>query len=459
MISAQHRFPDGFLWGTATSSHQVEGGSPPNDWTRWEAEAGHILHGHTSGDACGWWAGRWAEDFDLAADHGHSTIRLSLEWARIEPGPGQFDGEALAYYREIINGARERGLVPMVTLHHFTNPTWFVDQGGWLQSESMELFRSYAREAVEALGDLVNLWVTINEPNVYAYAAYASGEFPPGLVHYPSVLLVTENLVKAHAAAYRSIHRISPMAQVGVAHHIRMMEPARPWYGPDRWLARLRSGLFNHSIPAALADGRLRQLWRRSRIPEAAGTQDFFGLNYYTREFARFNPLHPRDILDLGHFHPDDEVSPSGFIASSPDGFWGALRYARSFGLPIYVTENGVEGHDDGLRRRYILSHLRKLWLAANFSWRVRGYYHWTLVDNFEWDRGWTQPFGLWELDRETGDRVKRPSADLFAEICRTNTISAELVQRYAPGLVDSLFPEDPPGDLRLLRTSSVSPQ
>lgn len=450
MISALHQFPDGFLWGTSTSSHQVEGGQPPNDWTAWEAQAGRIVNGDTAGEACGWWSGRWSVDFDMAAEHGHNTIRISLEWARIEPRPGQFDQEALSYYRQIVSGARARGLEPMVTLHHFTNPVWFLDLGGWLAAESTALFSRYVEVALRALGDLAQLWVTINEPNVYAYAAYASGEFPPGQVSVPRVLDAMESLVRGHAAAYRTIHRVAPHAQVGMAHHIRVMRPARPSYPPDRWLASARSRLFNDAIPAALVSGTLRQVWRKTYIPEAVGTQDFFGLNYYTRELVRFNPLRPKGMIDLGHFHPDDEVSPTGFIANSPQGFWRALRYAKGFGLPIFITENGVEGEDDRLRLRYIISHLRQLWLAANFSWQIKGYYYWTLVDNFEWERGWTQPFGLWGLDRTTGQRIKRPSAELYAEICRSNAISADMVREYTPELMDSLFPEDPPGDLLL---------
>lgn len=448
MIRARHSFPKGFLWGTATASHQVEGGDSGNDWMAWELEPGRVQNGDRVGRACGWWDGEWRGDFDRAANDGHSTIRLSLEWARIEPNPGEFDPSALANYRDMISGALRRGLVPMVTLYHFTNPTWFLEGGGWLADESIESFRRYVRAVLGALGDLTDLWVTINEPNVYAYAAYASGDFPPGRESARELLKVMENQVKGHAAAYEAIHTHLPTARVGMAHHVRIMKPMRPANPFDRWLAQVRSQLFNDSIPRALQTGKMRQLWRTARLPQAKGTQDFFGLNYYTRELVRLDLLHLHEVFDLGHFDPEDEVSPTGFIANSPSGFWESLKYARGFGLPIFVTENGFEGRDDDLRMRYLVQHLRKLWLAANFSWRIEGYYYWTLVDNFEWERGWSQPFGLWELDLATGRRIRRRSADLYSEICRTNSLSADMVRRFTPGLAEHLFPEQAPGEV-----------
>ncbi len=444
MIRATFHFPQGFLWGTATSAHQVEGGNRGNDWWAWE-EAGRINGNERSGEACGWWEGRWREDLDRAADSSQNAHRLSLEWSRIEPEPGKWDQDALDRYREILRGAIHRGLTPMVTLHHFSNPRWLVEQGGWLDPATIDRFVSYVRTAVEALEDLASLWITINEPNVYAYLGYGSDEFPPGAGDLRQQIQVLQNLVHAHAAAYHVIHQIQPEAQVGLAHHYRSMVPAKPGSLFDRQVTRIRSQLFNELVPEAVHSGRFRLPWRSTRIPEAANSQDFFGLNYYTEELISFDVRSAKQAFGRGQYAADHEVSPTGFIASAPGGMRRALRWARGFNLPIYVTENGVEDPSDELRRRYLARHLKEVWHAANLNWRVRGYFHWTLVDNFEWERGWSQRFGLWALDPVTQERSKRMSADFYAQVARENCLSSEMIERYAPEIYDEIYVGPPP--------------
>ncbi|MFP3853662.1 MAG: glycoside hydrolase family 1 protein [Anaerolineales bacterium] len=448
MTQARHNFPMGFLWGTATSSHQVEGDNRRNDWHEWEAEPGRIQEGHVSAKACDWWGGRWQEDLDRAAEAGQNSHRLSLEWSRLEPEPGKWDSKAERKYREMLEGARARELTPMVTLHHFTNPQWLMAQGGWLNPNVVEHFGSFASRAVEAFGDLNALWVTINEPNVYAYAAYASGEFPPGESDLRKAIEVMINMTRGHARAYHEIHEKQPNAQVGLAHHYRGMKPASSINSLHRMMVSLRSNSFNTGIPHACKDGVFRLPWRKVEIPEAKGSQDFFGLNYYTRELVAFDPRAYQELFGRGYFAAGADVSPTGFIANDPEGFWEALRWAHSYDLPIYVTENGVEDDKDDLRRRYLIQHIRVLWRAVNFNWRVKGYYHWSLVDNFEWERGWTQRFGLWELNPSTQERTKRPSADLYAAICRQGALTTDIVEQYAPELLPVIFPPAPVGDL-----------
>lgn len=441
MIRATFRFPRRFLWGTATSAHQVEGDNQGNDWWGWEQQPGRILQGGRSGPACEWWAGRWAEDLDRAAADGQNTHRLSVEWSRIEPEPGRWDDSALQHYREILKGALDRGLLPMVTLHHFTNPAWVAELGGWENPEVVSQFERYVRKVSDALSDLVGLWVTINEPNVYASLAYLRGVFPPGVNSLSRAAVVLEHMVEAHAAAYRTLHQVDPGCLVGVAHHYRGFEPLRPANPLDAWAARLRQATFNDLVPRALVDGRVRFPGRRRRIPEAVGSQDFLGLNYYTTESVGFDLRQWDELFGRGHHPAGAEVSPTGHMANYAQGMWRALQWARSFKLPIYVTENGIEDPKDHIRSRYLAGHLRQLWRAANANWRVRGYYHWTLVDNFEWDRGWTQRFGLYALDPKTGRRTRRHSADFYAEVCREGALSAEMVARYAPEVFETLFP------------------
>ena len=441
MIRATFRFPRGFLWGTATSSHQVEGDNRGNDWWGWEQQAGRILQADRSEAACGWWSGRWAEDLDRAAADGQNTHRLSLEWSRIEPEAGIWDEEALQTYRTILRGALHRGLLPMVTLHHFTNPSWVAELGGWENPQIIPLFERYVRKVAVTLEDLVGLWVTINEPNVYATLAYLTGVFPPGVKSLARVGTVLENMVGAHAAAYHLLHQIDPGCLVGVAHHYRGFEPLRAANPLDAWAARLRQATFNDLLPRALLDGRVRFPGGQRRVPAAAGTQDFLGVNYYTTESVSFDPRRWSELFGRSRYPPGADLSPTGHMANHPEGMWQALQWARSYRLPIYVTENGVEDPRDQLRPRYLAGHLRQVWRAANSNWGVRGYYHWTLVDNFEWDRGWTQRFGLYGLDPKSGNRTRRRSAEFYAEVCQQNALSAEMVASYAPEVFDALFP------------------
>jgi beta-glucosidase len=443
MIEAILNFPPGFFWGTATSAHQVEGGNKGNDWWEWESQPGKILQGHRSENACEWWEGRWKEDFDRAKSGNQNSHRLSIEWSRIEPSPGKWDDDALDHYREILKGAQKRGLTPFVTLHHFTNPQWFADHGGWRNPETSTLYERYVRKVVSSLKDFVNIWVTINEPNVFLYSGYINGSFPPGLRDMGAAFEVARNIIISHAAAYHAIHEIQPDASVGFAHHFRGMQPSQRISPLHRWITNLRMSTFNDLFPRAAQNGWMRMLGKKISVPEAARTQDFFGLNYYTTESVHLDLLNPKELFTRGDFVPDADLSPSGFIANEPEGMFKGLQYAKGFNLPIIVTENGIEDASDELRPRYIAEHLRQVWAAASFNWKIQGYFYWTLVDNFEWERGWSQRFGLWALDPESQIRSKRPSADFYADICRANALSSESVARYAPEVVDKLFPPD----------------
>ena len=228
-VTARFTFPAGFLWGTATSSHQVEGHNPPNNWTAWEQEPGRILEGHRAGLACDWWSGRWREDFDRAAESGQNAHRLSIEWSRIQPAPDRWDEDALDHYREMVRGLVERNMTPVVTLHHFTDPVWLAERGGWENPEAVGFFARYVEKVVRALREYVGMWCTINEPNVYATMGYMMGAFPPGRRgDLQAALRVMEHLLRAHVAAYETIHRLQDTARVGMVVYYRPMRPARP---------------------------------------------------------------------------------------------------------------------------------------------------------------------------------------------------------------------------------------
>jgi beta-glucosidase len=441
MAQATFHFPRGFLWGTATSSHQVEGNNTNNNWYAWENEPGRIVQGDKAGLACDWWNGRWREDLDRAADHGQNAHRFSIEWSRIQPEPERWDEQALDRYLEIVRGLQERDMTPMVTLHHFTDPLWLSQLGGWEYAGIAEAFGKYVSKVVEILKDYVNLWITINEPNVLATMAYLLGCFPPGKKSFRACSKVVINLTRAHAAAYRIIHRLQPQARVGLAINYRGILAGRSRNPLDHWIAGYQSRHFNDTFARAMLDGIVRTPLGNKRVAEAKGTHDFLGVNYYTEEYVSFNLWRRSEVFSKRYFRPGVKVSESGFAANEPEGLRRALDWGRQFKLPMIITENGIEDKDDLLRPRFIAEHVHQAWRAVNSNWPVKGYFHWSLVDNFEWERGWEQRFGLWELDVETQARKKRPSADLYAEICRENGLSADMVARYAPGVFSALFP------------------
>ncbi len=440
MPKGTYTFPEGFLWGTATAAHQVEGRNQNNTWYAWEQEEGRIIDGHKSGLACDWWGGRWREDFDRAQGGNQNAHRLSVAWSRIQPAPDVWDENALDRYREMLIGLQSRKMKPMVTLHHFSEPLWVAELGGWENESIVELFCAFVRKTVEALKPYCNLWVTINEPNVFAFGAFIEGVFPPGKKDIKTALRVMQHMIQAHARAYTTIHDLQPESRVGIAHHYRGFKPAT-WLPTDRWIANIYHTLFNDLIPRALKDGVVNTIIKKEQFEDAIGTQDFFGLNYYTTEQVRFDLLARKDLFSKRTYPEGAALSETGFIANMPGGMMDSVGWAASYGLPIIITENGVEDSQDSLRSRYLVEHLHALWGAMNTDAVVEGYFHWSLVDNFEWERGWTQRFGLWGLDRETQARIRRPSVNLYAEICRINGISADLVEEFAPESMERLFP------------------
>ena len=440
MAEASFHFPHGFIWGTATSSHQVEGNNTNNNWYAWEQQ-GHIVQNQKAGLACDWWGGRWREDFDRAADAKQNAHRLSLEWSRIQPARERWDENALDHYREMVRNLRERNMTPVVTLQHFTEPLWITELGSWENSEVVAHFAAYVARAVEALREYVDTWVTINEPNVLTFSGYVIGDFPPGKNSLGTAMRVITNIVRAHAAAYAEIHKLQPAANVGVSHYFRHLQPAHASSPLDRMVTRWQSAIFNELVPNALHTGVLNFLGRKKRIPEARGTQDYFGIDYYTSDRVAFSLFRPGELF--GHRSPPEgaELSDTGFIANVPEGLFQAIRWSMQFKLPIIITENGIEDAEDSLRPQYLAEHIQQMWRAVNFNWPVRGYFYWTLVDNFEWERGWTQRFGLWELDPDSQARRRRPSVDFYAQICRENRLSSEMVAKYAPAILEKMFP------------------
>ncbi len=441
-FKASYHFPRGVLWGTATSSHQVEGGNANNNWSTWENTPGKIVNCEKAGLACDWWGGRWQGDFDRAAEGGQTSHRLSLEWSRIQPSLDRWDEGCLAYYREMIAGLNQRGIKPMVTLHHFTDPLWLSEKNGWLNDETLSLYSAYVSRAVATLKDECNLWCTLNEPNLYALLGYMAGNFPPGRRgDLRSLFQVYENLLKAHALAYQAIHALQPGAQVGLAINRSLLVAGRRWNLADRWLTHMANWISGDAFMRPFQTGVFKLFGRNRRIAGLRGSLDYFGLNYYYRQVMEVAPFEKNGLYSRISYEEEGEPSPSGKFGNTPRGMYAALTWAKRFGLPILITENGIEDREDSLRRRYLVQNLHQVWRAVNMNFPVRGYYHWSLVDNFEWTDGWQNRFGLWELNPATQERTPRRSAELYAKICRENGLTTEMIEEYCPEVLEKVFP------------------
>jgi beta-glucosidase len=422
-------FPEPFLFGTGTSATQIEGGCRTSDWFDFARQPGRVKNGDRPDVACDSWR-LWERDVALQRSLGFGAHRMSIEWARIEPREGEIDRPALDRYRAILGALRDASIEPMVTLHHFTLPSWLAARGGILAEGFVERVARFARVAIDALGDLSRLWVTINEPNVLAAQGYLTGEWPPGEKNPAAAVHAHHRLLEAHVAAYRVLKEARGDAvQVGVAHHLRIAEPERPGSIADRAGARVFARVFNEAFAVATCEGRmygpLDALLPRGgfRVSEARGTQDFFGINYYSRDLIRFALDRPQEMFLSRRVAPGAEVSDLGWEIH-PAGLGHLVRvWSRRSGRPVYVTENGIADASDTRRRSFLVSHLSELGRAMAEGVDVRGYFHWSLLDNFEWAEGYGPRFGLVEVDYATQERRPRESARFYSTIARTREL------------------------------------
>ncbi len=415
--------PDDFLLGAATAATQIEGGDRNNNWYRW-FESGHVKDGSDPSVACDHW-NRVAEDTALLTELGCHTYRLGVEWSRIEPEPGRFDESAISHYREELQKLRDSGIVPLLTIYHFSHPLWFEAMGGWMSRRSIECYLRFAEVVVRRLGDLVDDWVTINEPNIYLVFGYVMGVWPPGRKSIRRFFRGRRHMVRAHRAAYEMIHRIStelgrPQPKVGVAHHLRVFDPATDRIA-DRFMARfyatMSQGIFVSAMTGTPGDG--GRCWA-----------DFVGVNYYSRDIVHFVP---NPAIGFGR-RMSLEGAPVNDLGWEryPEGLYRVVRWvAERHRLPIYITENGTCDSRDAFRSRYVYDHLYQIHRLIEDGIDVRRYYHWTLTDNFEWTEGTTARFGLVYVDFETQRRAPRESARFYADICRRRAVTTGMIERY----------------------------
>ncbi|MEK7647014.1 MAG: glycoside hydrolase family 1 protein [Patescibacteria group bacterium] len=413
MDEKRFNFPQGFYWGAATSAHQVEGGNV-NDWSEWEKKNADRLAGearnkkwsddilkqhpnplerenYISGAACDHY-NRYVEDFDLARSLGNNAHRFSVEWSRVEPREGEYNAKEIGHYRNVISALRARGLEPFLTIYHWTQPLWFRDKGAWLNSAAPQDFARLAgRLAQEFSGTGLKFWLTLNEPMIYAFNGYLRGVRPPHKQNPFAYYKVINNLIRAHIAAYRAVKSIQPDAKVGITKNNIYFESAGGWvngilkYAADWW-------------------------WNFRFLNKISGHLDFIGLNHYfhNRINYGFNKNANKKVSDMGW-------------ELYPEALYRVLLDLKKYRLPVYITENGLADVADSRRAWFLAESLKNVAFAIKEGADVRGYFHWSLLDNFEWDKGFWPRFGLAEVNYRTQERRFRSSAGVYAEICRNN--------------------------------------
>jgi beta-glucosidase len=410
----------GVLLGCSTSATQIEGSPTRNSWYDWADMPGRMKDHSSPKNANQHWQ-RWREDNQLIQKLGLQVYRMGLEWSRIEPAPGYFCHKAMQHYRDEILDLRKKGVKVLVTLHHFSNPSWFEKEGGFVRKDSPQIFLRYVTYVVESIGDLVSDYVTLNEPNVYVTLSYFLALWPPAKHNPATSIRVMRNLVYCHLAAYRRIHRIREerhfpgRTMVSFTEHLRVFTPAHP---QDHPLANGMEYLFQ-GLTMAMYTGRLLSPLGGGAPFGDSRFYDYIGINYYTRlwiDGKHIGVCPGKPVNDLGW-----EIYPEGL------GFLMRKRYRRLC-APIWITENGIADREDKQRCRFLYDHLRQV---ADSGLPVERYYYWSLMDNFEWAEGETAAFGLIDCDFKTQKRTVRRSAYFYRDIIRNGGVTQQMIDTY----------------------------
>ena len=398
------KFPEGFLWGAATSAHQVEGGNINSDWWAWEQKQPPQFR---SGQACDQY-NRYAQDFDLIKELNHNSHRLSIEWARIEPRQGEFDAHEIEHYKNVLKALKDRNIKVVLTLWHFTLPKWVADLGGWENGKTIGLFEKFVKRIVPEIEQYVDMFITLNEPGVYIYEGYVERVWPPAKKNLWAQIKAFLNLTSAHKKAYRYLHSNFPKKPVGIAQNVQSFEPYHKHSIIEQLTVILTDFTTNHLFYLL-----------------TKGAHDFLGINYYFHlRFTSGKGFFP-EIADATN--PSRDISDLGWEVY-PEGLYDALA-DLSDGIPIYITECGIASTNDDRRNRFLIAYLSEVYQAIKNGINVKGFFYWSLIDNFEWHRGFDPRFGLIDVDYNTMKRHIRPSALVYTDIIQHNGIPHSLLR------------------------------
>lgn len=405
--------------GVATAATQIEGGEVASNWNDWYHQ-GRILDHSDPANANDHYH-RVEEDIALLKSLHIKVYRMGVEWARIEPEPGIFDQAVLEHYREEILLLKKHNIDPLLTLYHFSHPVWFAQMGGFLHPDALSIFARYTQQVLDCLGDIVDEYITINEPNVYATQCYFFNLWPPGEKSLSKTIKVTNVLCNAHIQTYKQIHCMLSDRQVKVsfAHHMRVFEPENPKNPWHLACTEIMRRFFQDGITQACFLGKFTLPLKNTEHYEEGEYIDFIAINYYTR--TTVTGLH--DKARDGSYKNDLgwEIYPQGIVEVAENLY-------QVLSKPIYITENGTCDNLDCFRSRYIYDHLKAITLSDLPFVR---YYHWSFLDNFEWIEGESARFGLVHCNYQTQQRTIKESGYFFKALIEDGGVSEASYETY----------------------------
>jgi beta-glucosidase len=407
------RFPKKFLWGAATAAHQIEGGTE-NQWTVWERENAKTKAAQAKfhwGDLEAWehvadeaenpatyisaegadHYHLYEDDFDLIKKLNMNAFRFSVEWSRVEPTEGAWNVEAINHYKRYVAELAKRNIEPVVTLFHFTLPLWFAEMGGFEKRANVQYFVRFADKILQELGTDIKYVITVNEPEVYAFESYWQGNWPPSKTDKKAVWHVLGNLARAHNEVAQLAHALSRRYKVSIAKNSNYF-----YAGDDALLSRKYTDLAQYFQD----DYFLRKVVK---------TCDFIGVNYYFSNRIYGYRIH----------NPEERVSDLGWDLSPANLQFALERLHEKYHLPLFITENGVADAKDQHRKWWLAQTILAMQKAMENGVELRGYLHWSLLDNFEWDKGFWPRFGLVHVDYKTKKRTLRGSSVWFAKVIK----------------------------------------
>jgi beta-glucosidase len=442
------KFPEGFLWGAATASYQIEGawdedGKGESNWDRFSHTSGKVLMGHTGDVACDHYH-RYPEDIEIMKTLGLQAYRFSISWARILPkGRGPVNPAGLDFYSRLVDALLEANIVPFPTLYHWDLPQALEDEGGWAMRSTAEAFAEYAEVMGSHLGDRIRNWTTFNEPACTAWLGYLSGIDAPGICDINLALQSSHHLLLAHGMAVPRLRQINPAAEVGIVLNIGWTVPASSSradrdaasYWDGLWVRWFADPLHGRGYPQDVIEGAVTRgarpdimdVVQPGDLEQISVPLDFVGINYYTRNMAR---AEAKDNLPQELVRAPE--GPENWTENSwehyPEGLHKVLcRMAFDYQIPkIYITENGASYSDppdeDGRVRdihrvKYYHEHITAMLRSIAAGVPLQGYFAWSLLDNFEWRSGYTQRFGIVWVDFETQERILKDSALYYRNV------------------------------------------
>lgn len=398
-------FPENFLWGAATSAHQVEGNNIHSDWWEWEQKT--QPKEKQSGEACDHY-NRYEQDFELLKQLDHNAHRLSIEWSRIEPEEGVFNETEIEHYKAVLKALKDKNIKVMLTLHHFSNPLWLAKKGGWESFKTPWYFERFIKRIVPELKDYVDLWITINEPGVYIWHMYIVPKFPNSKKGWLGQIKTYKNFVSAHKKAYQAIHQLDPGKPVGMSQNIQSFTAFHKHSLREQLGVMIGDLITNHLFYFL-----------------TKGTHDFLGINYYFHNRIEVEKSLFPAIANVRDY--TKEVSDLGWEIF-PEGIFDVLTDLSDH-LPIYITECGIGTCNDDRRIRFLMQYLQEVYRAIEAGVKIKGFFYWSLLDTFEWQDGYETTYGLVEVDHKTQKRAPRPSAEIYADIAKHNGIRHELMK------------------------------